>query len=100
MSLFNLGKKKEDSKKAACACNNTNSAREATDIFNAHCNEASEGIGCIKVLGSGCKSCHALLESTKKGSGGDETSNRSRVYNRHAENNGVWRYAYAGFSCK
>lgn len=67
MSLFNLGKKKEDSKKAACACNNTNSAREATDIFNACYNEASEGIGCIKVLGSGCKSCHALLESTKKG---------------------------------
>ena len=27
---------------------------------------AEDGICCIKVLGSGCKNCHALLESTKE----------------------------------
>lgn len=53
MSLFNLGKKKDEAKKPACACNGACST-----------NETTEGICCIKVLGSGCKSCHALLEST------------------------------------
>ena len=28
--------------------------------------EAKDGLCCIKVLGSGCKNCHALLESTKE----------------------------------
>lgn len=66
MSLFNLGKKKEETKKPACACNGACSTSEATEISNTCCNEASDGICCIKVLGSGCKSCHALLESTKE----------------------------------
>lgn len=66
MSLFNLGKKKEETKKPACTCNGACSTSEATEISNTCCNEASDGICCIKVLGSGCKSCHALLESTKE----------------------------------
>ena len=46
MSLFNRGKKKEEETRTpACACN---------------------GSCCTKVLGSGCKSCHALLESAKE----------------------------------
>lgn len=28
--------------------------------------EAKDGLCCIKVLGSGCKNCHALLESAKE----------------------------------
>lgn len=52
MSLFNLGKRKDETKKPACACNDACST--------------GESICCIKVLGSGCKSCHALLESTKE----------------------------------
>lgn len=28
--------------------------------------EVKDGLCCIKVLGSGCKNCHALLESTKE----------------------------------
>lgn len=28
--------------------------------------QVKEGVCCIKVLGSGCKNCHALLESTKE----------------------------------
>ena len=30
------------------------------------CGKSVDGICCIKVLGSGCKSCHALLEATKE----------------------------------
>ncbi len=30
------------------------------------CGKAPEGICCVKVLGSGCKNCHALWESTKE----------------------------------
>lgn len=66
MSLFNLGKKKEETKKPACACNGACSTSKATEISNTCCNEANDAICCIKVLGSGCKSCHAMLENTKE----------------------------------
>lgn len=66
MSLFNHGKKNEETKTPVCACDGGCSTSEATEITNACCGEASGGICCIKVLGSGCKSCHALLESTKE----------------------------------
>ena len=49
MALFNLGKKGEEKKTSACCCG-----------------KSAEGICCIKVLGSGCKNCHALLEATKE----------------------------------
>ena len=62
MALFNLGKnKEEENKKPVCACNGGCSTSESDC-----CNAAKDGICCIKVLGSGCKSCHALLESTKE----------------------------------
>ena len=65
MALF--GKKKEEEKKApACTCNSGGSASETTDIANDCCPEAKDGICCIKVLGSGCASCHALYENTKE----------------------------------
>lgn len=67
MALFNLGKKKEEeNKKPVCACNGGCSTSESDKIENDCCNAAKDGICCIKVLGSGCKSCHALLESTKE----------------------------------
>lgn len=67
MALFNLGKKKEEeNKKPVCACNGGCSTSESANIENTCCNAAEDGICCIKVLGSGCKSCHALLESTKE----------------------------------
>ena len=62
MALFNLGK----NKKPVCACNGGCSTSESDKIENDCCNAAKDGICCIKVLGSGCKSCHALLESTKE----------------------------------
>lgn len=64
MSLFKLKKKKEEKIKPAYACNCDCPASELTKTANHCCSEAKDGICCIKVLGSGCKSCHALLEST------------------------------------
>ena len=67
MALFNFGKnKEEENKKPVCACNGGCSTSESDKIENDCCNAAKDGICCIKVLGSGCKSCHALLESTKE----------------------------------
>ena len=66
MALFNFGKKKEEKKAPACACNCGCPTSEATEVVNTCCGEAVDGICCIKVLGSGCKSCHALLEATKE----------------------------------
>ena len=66
MALFNFGKKQEEEKKApACACNCGCPTSEAEEIKNDCCPEAKDGICCIKVLGSGCKSCHALWEASK-----------------------------------
>lgn len=64
MALF--GRKKEQKKAPACACNCGCPTNEVNEIVNDCCAEAKDGICCIKVLGSGCKSCHALFESTKE----------------------------------
>ena len=66
MALFNFGKKKEETKTPACACSCGCATSEATEVLNTCCGEAVNGICCIKVLGSGCKSCHALLEASKE----------------------------------
>ena len=66
MALFNFGKKKEETKASACACSCGCATSEATEVVNTCCGEAVNGICCIKVLGSGCKSCHALYEATKE----------------------------------
>ena len=62
MALF--GKKKEEAKgEKSCCCGNSQSASEVTSTC---CGEKVNGICCIKVLGSGCKSCHQLYENTLK----------------------------------
>lgn len=68
MALFGFGKKKEEKYVPACACNGNCDVvdAEVTEIVNNCCGEAVNGICCIKVLGSGCKSCHALLEASKE----------------------------------
>lgn len=67
--MFNFGKKKEEEKKTpacACACNSGCPTSEATQITSDCCSEAENGICCIKVLGSGCASCHAQFENAKE----------------------------------
>lgn len=78
MALFNFGKKKEEKKAPACCCGNTEnkmekttscccgSAPKAEETTSCCCGKPVDGICCIKVLGPGCKSCHALLEAAKE----------------------------------
>lgn len=54
------GTEVKDRQGSDCGC----SAGETEE--NECCSGESGGICCIKVLGSGCKNCHALLESTKE----------------------------------
>ena len=62
MALF--GKKKEETKaETPCCCGNSQPASEVTLTC---CGEKVGGICCIKVLGSGCKSCHQLYDNTLK----------------------------------
>lgn len=66
MSLFDIKNKEE--KTLACVCNAdcpTSGATE-TKLEKECCGKTVDGICCIKVLGSGCKSCHALLEAAQE----------------------------------
>ena len=68
MALFDFGKKKEEKGSPSCACNGGCDVMDAevTEIISNCCGEAVKGICCVKVLGSGCKNCHALLEAVKE----------------------------------
>ena len=70
MALFNFGKKKEEK---SCCCGSEPKAEETAGCCcgskakaeSTCCGAAVDGICCIKVLGSGCKNCHALWEASK-----------------------------------
>ncbi len=66
MSLFN--RKNKEEKTLACACNAGCPTSEVTEtkLEKECCGKTEDGICCIKVLGSGCKSCHALLEAAQE----------------------------------
>ena len=66
MSLFN--RKNKEEKIPACACNADCPTSEVTEtkLEKECCGKTVDGICCIKVLGSGCKSCHALLEAAQE----------------------------------
>lgn len=64
MALFE--KKKEEKKAPTCACSSGSLAPEITEITSDCCPETENGICCIKVLGSGCASCHAQFENVKE----------------------------------
>lgn len=66
MALFNFGKKKEEKKAPACACNCGYPTSEVEEIKIDCCGEAVNGICCIKVLGAGCASCHQQYEYAKE----------------------------------
>ena len=59
MGLFNFGNKKEE----GCCCGNS-----TVDAEKESCcwNDVGDSLVSIKVLGSGCKSCHELYENTKE----------------------------------
>ena len=65
MSLFGFGKKKKEEKKD-CACNCGCPTGEVSEITNACCPDAKDGICCVKVLGAVCKSCHEQYENAKE----------------------------------
>lgn len=68
MSLFGLGKKKSlETKTPGCACNGACSVPETekAGIVSGCCSEVTGSICCIKVLGSGCASCHTFYENVK-----------------------------------
>lgn len=70
MALFNFGKKKEEEKQAqtcGCSCGcSSEAAASVPERTNTCCGNPVDGICCIKVLGSGCKNCHTLLENTNE----------------------------------
>ncbi len=63
MSLFNLGKKKEEKKSCRCSCN---APIQETTATNECCGKTVESICCVKVLGAGCPSCHQQYENAKE----------------------------------
>lgn len=68
MSLFGLGKKKEEVKvEPACACNGEVATYEASSCCCGNqqvenCCGGDNKVTSIKVLGAGCKSCHEQYE--------------------------------------
>lgn len=64
MGLFGFGKKKEV-KASACSCNGACETYEAETLEEFCCDNAKEGLCCIKILGSSCKNCHTLLKNTQ-----------------------------------
>ncbi len=66
MVLFNFGKKKKEEKKYDCTCNCGCQELGVAEVVNDYCGELKNSISCIKVLGSGCKSCHEMYENVKK----------------------------------
>ena len=72
MALFHFGKKKEEEKKSCCCGSEAKAEQTAGCCCGSEAKEEStccgapvDGICCIKVLGSGCKNCHALWEASK-----------------------------------
>lgn len=68
MGLF--GKKKEEKTAPACSCNGNTVEMEVDSMEQgcgccSGCCENANTISSVKVLGSGCKSCHALYENVK-----------------------------------
>ena len=76
MALFHFGKKKEEKKVHGCCCETESQTKQTADCCcgaapeekeaaTCCCGAPVEGICCIKVLGAGCKTCHAQYENAK-----------------------------------
>lgn len=66
MALFKKKNNKEEKKAPAYACNYGCPTPDTAETANSIYMEGQHGICSIKVLGTGCASCHALYENTKK----------------------------------
>lgn len=66
MAVFGFGKKEKEEKKIpACACGDC--CGDAVNTMDEHSsNGKARGICSIKVLGTGCKSCHEQYENAKQ----------------------------------
>lgn len=60
MALFGFGKKKEVAAKPTCTCSCGCSAPQAPEVVS-----DGQSSYTIEVLGTGCSSCHTLLENTR-----------------------------------
>lgn len=67
MALFNFGKR-EEKNLPKCSCQCGISGAETGDSIKADtgCCCSSSELQSVKVLGSGCKNCHTLLENTRE----------------------------------
>ncbi|MGN1249956.1 MAG: thioredoxin family protein [Candidatus Spyradocola sp.] len=59
MSLFGFGKKKVAKQPTPCCCGSACASGESA------CCGKADGIASVKVLGLGCKTCHAQYENAK-----------------------------------
>lgn len=68
MAIFHFGKKKKEEKKGSvCGCSGSCLSNETENRANEGTSVVKEGeIYCIKVLGTGCKSCHEQYENVKQ----------------------------------
>lgn len=66
MSLFK--KKKEEIKTPACCCKANENCKTTIPEkeISTCCGDKVDGICCVKILGSGCASCHALYDNACK----------------------------------
>ena len=63
MSLFRKKKEEKKEETSCCCCGGEQNTSASASTC---CGETVDGICCIKVLGSGCKSCHQLYDNTLK----------------------------------
>ena len=63
MSMF---KKKSEKTVCCCTADATQGSQAEAPASESCCGRDAEGICCVKVLGSGCASCHALFENICK----------------------------------
>lgn len=62
MALFGFGRKKEEQETTACTYGGSCTTKEITEEGSA---DTANVIYCVKVLGTGCKSCHELYKNVK-----------------------------------
>ena len=66
--MFGIGRKKEETQATSCCCNQPdqgNAQCGCNMVDQADCECAANAGNTVKILGSGCRSCHALLENTQ-----------------------------------